>query len=155
MKIQLDWSLRTVALSAVFVVLGSAAVYWLVFAEGLHSFRRDLRQESRHAEVVGAKPLPDAPVVVEIIHKRQYCAAIDRAEIDGDDLTIWWHNGCKVSLTFLALVVKGKAPDGTVVAGSSDYVLVGEITEPGETREFREKIAADPRVVKLQIWLDR
>lgn len=137
------------------ILLALAASCWLFFVSDLHIFRRTIQQENRHAEIVGAKPLPVAPIIIEIKHPKQYCASVDRAEIDGTDLWIYWHNGCRAPFSFVKLIVKARAPDGTIVASIDPYVVAGEEIEPGEAREFHSAIPADPRAVTLQIWLDK
>jgi len=155
MKIELDWSLRTVALAFILVILGSAALYWLVFAEGYHSFQRTLTQENRNAEAVGASPLPTSPIKVEIQNEHSHCSLIDRARIEGTTLTVYWHNNCPQQFDMLCLVIKGVAPDGTIVYGDRPFVIFDQPIASQERRESTVEVKDDSRIVTLQIWLDK
>lgn len=68
---------------AIPAVLALAAIWWLVFGQGLHYFRRELSQEKRHSEIVGAIVLPKAPMNIKISDSRDAAVRVDRAEIEG------------------------------------------------------------------------
>lgn len=147
---------------AIPAVLVLAAIWWLAFGEGLHYFKRALSQEKRHAEIVGVtKPLKEAVKIV-ISDTRDAAVRIDRAEIDGGDLWIYYKNFGDSRVDFIEFTYKLISPDGTVVKQESSYIAAlawrskapGSL-DPGERGEAHLKIAADPRAETLNVRMGK
>jgi hypothetical protein len=143
---------------AIPAVLGLAAIYWLAFGEGLHYFRRVLSQEKRHAEIVGARILPREPMKITIHHQLGESLTVDRAEIDGGDLWVYYKNTGASGVRGIQLTWRIVAPDGTVIkAGDRQYVSVyskndaPDELDAGERGEAHFKIPSDPRAVTLDL----
>ena len=140
---------------AIPAVLAVAAIWWLAFGEGLHYFERELSQEKRHAEIVGASPLPKESLKLETHVSRECPLVIDRAEIDGSELYVYIHNAGSANIEYAKLFANLLAPDGTVVASGGGYIAISfngpEIMRPGMKAELRGSIPTDPRGVILRL----
>jgi len=142
---------------AIPAVLALAAIWWLSFGQGLHYFRRALSQEKRHAEIVGAAVLPKAAMKIKIVDARDAAVRIDRAEIDGGDLWVYYKNVGHSRASDIGLTWRLIAPDGTVVKAHSGYVMIysennaPDSLEPGERGEAHYDIPSDPRAVTLEL----
>lgn len=143
--------------AAIPAVLALAAIWWLAFGQGLHYFRRALSQEKRHAEIVGAAILPKTPLKIRISDTRDAAVQIDRAEIDGGDLWIYYKNTGDFKKGSIRFTWKQISPDGTVVSSLSGFADVygenraADSLDPGERGELHLKIEPDPRAVILDI----
>jgi hypothetical protein len=144
---------------AIPAVLALAALWWLAFAEGAHSFRRLLSQEKRHAEIVGAAKLPKAPMKITVKNSRDESLEIDRAEIDGKDLWIYYKNVGPGSVRAIQLEWRLIAPDGTVLKAEKGHVSIysendaPDALDAGERGEAKYKLPSDPRAVSLDLRL--
>lgn len=147
----------TFFLFAIPAVLALGALWWLAFGEGLHYFRRELSQEKRHAEAVGAGVLPKNPIEIKIIENRVASVRVDRAEIDGGDLWVYYKNFGQSRKEYIRYQWRLIAPDGTIVQSQEGYPSIYSKTSspdslmPGQRAEMRLKITADPRAVILEI----
>lgn len=138
-----------------FALLGRGLYGWLALGEEAHSFKRQISQEDRHAEIVGAKPLPKAAIEIVIQKTKRDCIQIDRAEIDGEATWVYWHNQCGgTRQAFIKIQYKLQAPDGTVIARNYEFAASGSSLEAGEKGELKLRVPADPRAVKLVISTD-
>jgi len=160
MKQEIDFTgLSTFFYFAIPAVLAIAAIWWLAFGEGLHYFRRTLSQEKRHAEIVGAAILPKEPLKIHLTEGRGQVLRIERAEIDGDDLWIYYRNTGNSSVQLIRYRWKLIAPDGTVVKSEDNYVSIHsenkapDALDAGERGEAHIKIESDPRAVTLDLSL--
>lgn len=146
---------------AIPAVLALAGIWWLAFGEGVHYFRRALSQEKRHAEIVGAAVLPKAPIKITLSDRRDAAVKIDRAEIDGGDLWIYYRNLGQSRVTYIQFTWRLIAPDGTVIKADDGYIEISSNNsapgslEPGERGEARLKIESDPRAVTLDVRMSR
>lgn len=142
---------------AIPAVLAVAAIWWLAFGQGLHYFLRAVSQEKRHAEIVGAAIPPQDPLQIRISDPRDAPVRVDRAEIDGGDLYIYYKNFGRSRAGSIRYTWKLIAPDGTVVKSQQGYPSIyGEghspdELDPGERAELHLKIDSDPRAVILDI----
>lgn len=140
------------------LTLALAAGYWLAFGEGLHYFRRAVSLEKRRAEIVGAAPLPVAPMEIKIKSERGMPVRITRAEIDGNAVFVYAVNDSDGSVEYVKLEWKLLSPDGTTIASEYDFsgLRFGgpHVFQPREKAEFKIKISADPRasVLFLRIY---
>jgi hypothetical protein len=150
--------LSTAALFTIPALLAVAAILWLSFGEEIHVFNRSVSQEKRHAEAVGAATLPTAPYSIVIKNKPRECRVIDRAEIDGTDLWVYWHKNCsgtefrEGSDTIRWSLV---SPNNTIIASGFEYTHVDPAI--GQQAEFHTEIRADPRAVAIELkarWND-
>ena len=136
-----------------FMAIAVGGIRWLWLYRGIRHEIRDESQESRHAEIVGAKPLPKAPLVIEIDKgSRSQCMKIDRAEIDGADIWVYFDNDCRESRGFVEILWKGYAPDGTFVIQEAQYATnASNDMDAGERGEFHVNgIKDDPRIVRVK-----
>lgn len=131
--------------------LGLTALYWLWFCEGAHKFRRLLSQEKRHAEIVGARPLPKKSLQIDIESKRDSRVVIDRAEIDGHDIWVYCTNVSGGDLTYVKVAWKLVAPDGTIVAQNYHFINTANPLGSGERIEKKLWCATDPRASTLKL----
>lgn len=148
-------------MSQVFVLLfvGTAVgcILWFVLFLDAHYFNRQVSQEARANDAVGANPLPKAKLEIIIRNKRDSCRVVDKVKLDGSNLWVYWHKVCTDNYGIQAdhISWKGYAPDGTVVTSGRDEAAE---LEPGEKGEFHtERFDTDPRVVKVVIeanWND-
>lgn len=132
---------------AIPAVLGLAAIYWLAFGQGLHYFRRELSQESRHNIVVGAKILPKSPIDIQFSGKRDGTIKITRAEIDGGDVWVWYQNVGQSRAIFIDISWSLLSPDGTVIKQYKNYASSyygAQELDAGEKGEFHFPITSDP-----------
>jgi hypothetical protein len=146
--------LSTFALFAIPAVLGLAALYWLAFGKGVHYFRRELSQEVRHNEVVGAKILPKEAIDIQFAGQRDDAIKITRAEIDGKDVWVWYQNVGQSRLQFIEFHWSLVSPDGTVIKQAWNYANVfdgAQDLDPGEKGEVHFPIASDPRAKTLKL----
>lgn len=133
-------------------ILGVGAIVWLTFFDGAHTFDRKLSQEQRHAEIVGAKELPKAPMKIVLANRRASPVAIDRAEADGSDVWFYWSNRSRSPVCYVEFTWKATAPDGTVVARDRTFLTTASV-DPGERSEAHISVPADPRAVTLTLSL--
>lgn len=146
--------------SKIFILLFVGAAIgcsiWLGFFRDAHDLNKQLTQEDRHAEIVGAKPLPKAPIEIVIKNKRSECRVIDRAELNDSELWVYYHNGCPSTTTGDTIHWTGISPDGTVIV--SGWTFTRSDLDAGQRAEFHTTdIKADPRMVKLEVkarWND-
>jgi len=142
---------------AIPLVLAIAAVWWLAFGQGLHYFRRGLSQEKRRNEVVGAKILPQEPIKIRLKNLRDDAVQIERADIDGGDLYLYYRNKSHSRSSSIRFEWRLKAPDGTVVAAKDGYMSIYAVNnapdslEAGELGEAHLTISPDPRAVVLEV----
>lgn len=153
--------ISTFFLFAIPAVLALAALWWLAFGQGLHYFRRALSQEKRHAEIVGAVVLPKEPLKITISDRRDAAVRIDRAEIDGGDLWIYYKNFGSSTSSSIQFTWKLYAPDGTVVKSQWGYASIHgydnapDQLDPGERGELHLKIPPDARAVRIDLRMGR
>jgi len=143
--------ISTFSLFAIPAVLGLAAIYWLTFVRGAHRFGKEVSQENRRNVYVGAKVLPKEPIKLEPKNIESEPLQIDTIDLDGDYALVRFHNSGHRPIHYAQVLYKGYAPDGTVVAHDSNYVISGDETiDPGEKMEWRSKyFKDDPRVVRV------
>jgi len=150
--------LSTFFFFAIPAVLGLAAVYWLAFGKDLHYFRREMSQEDRHNEVVGAKILPKNAIDIQFFNKPDDVIAITRAEIDGGEVWVWYQNVGQFRATFIEFHWSLVSPDGTVIKQDDNYAAVyrgaGEL-DPGEKGEVHFPIISDPRAKTLKLRVSK
>lgn len=148
-------SLNVLACAGAVALLGVGSIYWLTFAHGTHDFRRQLSQESRHAEVVGARPLPKAPIKITIRLHRNSPIVIDRIERDGDDTFVYYRNVTDSAHDYIKIMFMQHAPDGTIIGSSGGYASIygdgPDHLEAGEKAEAHFNFKADPRTVELVV----
>jgi hypothetical protein len=137
-------------LFAIPAVLALAAIGWLAFVTGVVDFSRTVSQEARHAEAVGAAPLPKKAIEVVLKNKRGECRVVDKAEVDGSDIWVYWHNACGGSTENTTVEWRGLAPDGTVVASGWHYTDT-ELAA-GDKAEFHfNRVSIDPRIAAIEV----
>jgi hypothetical protein len=147
------WSTTFIVL---FIGIGLGCGVWLGFFHDVHDLNRQLATEDRHAEVVGAKPLPVEPVKLQIDVERDFCLVIDSAEFDGDNIWIRYHMACAED--FAALYWKQVAPDGTIVENGYAWIITGGGLARGEKGEFKTdeyQFHLDPRTVIVKLKTHR
>ncbi len=106
---------RTTYLYAVaFSILGLGALLWLSFFMGAHGFGRDLSQEKRHAEIVGAAPLPAKPIKI-ILSQGTGNIRFSRVTLTGKEFWIYYFNSGRSGADSHGYEIKWKAPDGTII----------------------------------------
>jgi hypothetical protein len=151
--------ISTFFLFAIPAVLALAALWWLAFGQGVHYFRRELSQEARHNEIVGAKVLPKSPIQIHLSNHRDSPLIIDRAEIDGGDLWVYYKNTGQSNVSGLRLRWQLIAPDETILKASEGYIHIYSENDapdelgPGQRGEAKYKLPSDPRAVKLDLKL--
>jgi|SRR5579872_302977 len=129
-------------------ILAIGALYWLFFVEDSHKYGRELSQEGRRAEAVGAKPLPKSEIKITIKRNSRTCLVVDLAQVDGDQVYVIVRNTCPGFMRYAELHWKSKSPDGTVIA--HDYTnQFGSGLESGERCEVRARMVQDPRVSEV------
>lgn len=146
--------ISTLALWAIPLVLALGAIYWLVFIRGAHGFSRELSQERRHNEIVGAKVLPKSAIEIKIKNRADNPIQITRAEIDGGELWVWYQNDGQSRKEFIQIRWGLVSPDGTVIKQGYRYagsVYGAEELDPGEKGEAHVEIKSDPRADRLQV----
>lgn len=146
--------ISTLALYAIPAVLGLAALYWLAFGRGVHSFHRELSQEARHNEVVGAKILPKTAIDIQFRGQRDDPIKITRAEIDGEDVWVWYQNVGQSRADYIGFHWSLLSPDGTVIKQDGTYAGVydgAQELDPGEKGEVHFPIISDPRAKTLKL----
>ena len=139
---------------AIPAVLGLAAIYWLAFGQGVHYFRRQLSQEARHNEVVGAKILPKNAIDIQFAGRPDAAVKITRAEIDGGDVWLWYQNVGQGRAMFIKFTWSLLSPDGTVIKQDSVYARTydgAQELDPEEKGEVHFPIVSDPRAKTLKI----
>jgi hypothetical protein len=141
-----------------FVAVGIGFGVWFGLLRDIHWFDREVSQEDRHAEIVGASPLPKERVRLVINRRHEGCAVADRAEVDGDKLWVYYHNGCQSTISVgydnvVDVIYKGIAPDGTVVSSSYEQANWGTPLDPGQKIEFAHTFEDDPRIATMEIIL--
>jgi len=142
------WSQTFIVL---FIGIGLGLTIWLTFFQNAHDFNRQLSIEDRHAEAVGAKPLPEEPVKIQIDNDKDFCLVVDAAEFDGDNIWIRYHMAC--AQDFAALSWKELAPDGTIVKNGYQWIISGAKMERGEKGEWKTEslFELDPRAVTVKV----
>lgn len=135
-------------------VLGAAALIWLMFAEGLHSFRKELLQDTRAAAETLSKVWETTPVTITVKNKQSECIKIEKAIIDDGQLLVYYRNTCVKEISCAYLKWQGKAADGTVVYS---YSVSADNIRPGDRYEFASEswqFKPDPRMVTLEVWAE-
>jgi hypothetical protein len=144
--------------SKIFILLfvGTAVgcVIWLGFFHDAHDFRQQLSQEDRHAELVGAKPLPKAAIVIVIDNHKNECVRVDSAEFNGSEIWVYLHNDCRTRRNFIKVSWKAKAPDGTIIESQEHYAGAAESgLLQGEKLEYHaDRFKDDPRIQSVVVW---
>lgn len=133
-------------------VLGLGGLYWLTFAKDAHSFSRQLGRERRDAFAVHAVPLPER--TIKIIGRTTAGLKIESADQDGSRLVAYVRNTGHLCIPYVQLHFKEIAPDGTVIASSSNFqddVTAG--LDAGERIELvADGVPEDNRAVTIQVW---
>jgi hypothetical protein len=139
------------------VLLGFAALLWLSFGVGCHDFKQQIGLENRRAEAVGASPNPTEPLKIVINNKKGECRVIDKADLDGSELTVYWHRDCIDHVGVPSSTIRWMllSPDGTIVQSNFNFTHI----EPavGQKAEFRMGIETDSRASVLEVkarWND-
>jgi hypothetical protein len=151
----------TFFLFAIPAVLALAAVWWLAFGQGLHYFKRELSQEQRSAEAVGASALPAEPLKIVITDEKDAAVRVDRVEIDGKRVWLYYKNfGQSRVSDFIEVSWRLRAIDGTVIKSKSTYANLIDYDAPGglgagERAEAKFDIVSDPRAVVFEIGMHR
>jgi len=141
-----------------FVAIGVGFGIWFELFRDMHVFHHEVSQEARHAEIVGAEPLPKEPVHLVINRKHEGCAVADQAEVDGNKLWIYYHNGCQSTISVgysnvVEIIYKGIAADGTIVSSAIRNAHWEVPLEPGQKIEFACDFEDDPRISTMEITL--
>lgn len=144
---------------AILWILAMAAIAWLSFYMSLHYFRRELAQERRRAEAVGADPLPQEKINIKIVNPRDGSIRVTKVEIDGGDVFVYYKNVTQQRVEWIKFAWKLMAPDGTVIKSYSSYAglsFTGGSAEldPGQSAELKIKIDADPRGATFEIRME-
>lgn len=138
------------ALAAIPAALAIGASGWLGFTITAHGFQRTLAQEQRRAVYVAAPTPPKAKMAFDISSRG--AVVIERADLDGRDLTVYLRNRSHVHQCFQQVHWALRAPDGTMIGGESKYIGDGEGgMEPGEKAEGQLHITEDPRAVAIRL----
>lgn len=148
----------TLALFFIPAALGIAAIIWFGFYVNAHYFKREMEQEKRHAEIVGAAVIPNKPIETKINNRRNATVIIDRLEIDGSEGWIYYKNIGRSKASFIEITVNAMAPDGTIVGvvqGYADGPFHGAIDlGPDQRAEGRFTIPTDPRTSVLEAEIE-
>lgn len=101
----------TIVIVAAFVAVGVGFGVWLGFFKDAHDYGKQLSQEDRAAQYVGAAERPKSKLVIKVTDDG--CAHITRAEIDGTSLLMYAQNDCGYSIHYMEWRWQTVAPDGT------------------------------------------
>jgi hypothetical protein len=113
----------------------------------------DLRQQLTLAQRMNnrvgvVEPLKN-PVTLTI--RQPDCYRIERAFIDGDQLTAYITNHCTDTPNYAQLHWEVVAPDGTIIQHGYENYKVPKLS-PGETGEISVELPSDPRAAKVVTW---
>ena len=144
--------ISSLALAAIPAALALGASGWLGFTMTAHGFQRTLAQEQRRAVYVAAAKPPKAKMMFEIAATGP--VVIERADLDGESLTVYVRNSSNKRQCFQQLLWALKAPDGTQIGADSKYIGDAEGgLEPGERAEGVVHIDLDRRAVSLRLLM--
>lgn len=135
-----------------FVGTAVGCAIWFGFFSDLHFFNRKVASEERHAEQVGAKPLPIEPVKVVIRNSPRSCAQLTSAEFDGDTITVGYEVAC--SERYMALRWKQRSPNGTLIDNGYTWIWAGSSVDRGEHGNFTASpysFKFDPRTSVIEV----
>ena len=148
MKILGGGVIATFLILIALIAIPKAYLLSLMGVEETHDYNRKVSQEDRHAELVGAAPLPVKPLNVIVKKSRNSCAVIDRAEIDGEAGWIYWHWACGGSNdAYVSLSYSLRSPDGTTISSDWNWAIASSPVESGQKFEFKINVKPDPRAV--------
>jgi hypothetical protein len=138
-----------------FVGLGVGCGIWLGFFHDWHEIDRTVLIEQRHAEAVGAKPLPKEPVKFALRAMRHNgCVTIDRIEFDGEAMWAYYHADCPGS--FVRWMARQKSPDGTIIDNWYMWIVANSHLYRGDRGEIKSDVLwhLDPRTETVEVWAE-
>lgn len=140
----------TFFLYAIPLVLGVGASVWLGVYIGVHDFRRELSQEERRSEYVGASVRPKEKLKISVVPYD--CTHITKANIDGKDLLLYARNDCHRRLEYNSWHWRLLSPDGVVIGEGYTNWQCPTLSSPGVITECNLKIKQDDRAALLEVW---
>jgi hypothetical protein len=123
---------------------------WLGFWVALHQYRKEVDQERRAAEYVGAKDAPTSKVEIQVIPID--CTRVVRAYLNGEDLLLYAENKCNKTIDYMEWHWEGISPDGTLVDSGYTNVYCPHPTRPNDKAECRLKVSDDDRIKTMRVY---
>lgn len=143
------------ALMCIPFALGIGASVWLGAYIGVHDFEKQLSQEGRAAIAVGAAVRPTAKIKIEI--KPQPCAAVTRADLEGQTLRLYATNDCGQRIRYMVWKYAFVSPNGTVLKDGWTNLcpLPAEKGDKAECLfESWQRITVDDRAATVRVWTE-
>lgn len=138
----------------VFCGLALGCVIWLGFFQDTHEFKRELRQEDRKAEFVGAAERPASKIKVQVL--KRDCTVITNATLDGEDMTVYARNDCHQQIRYMEYRWQTIAPNGTAIgSGYTNTANCAIPMMPGKLAECSIKVGTDDRIDTVMVWTER
>lgn len=122
-----------------------------------HWFQAERKQEERHAEKVGADPLPEKKLEISIQNSPHHCQKIESAEFQGDEVWVYIRNTCRNRIeanTHEAYVVinwQAVSSDNTVIQKNWTNNLYEVTLDSGQRTELHFAVHADARTAKWTV----
>lgn len=149
------------ALFLIPLVLGIAASIWLGVYIGTHRFNRELSQEDRAANAVGAEVRPTDKITFDLKKNQKHCAPVTRADLDGKTMRLYATNNCGVELTGMDWWYALVSPDGTILHDGYMNQRTSTCPAPRFPNDKSECVFAgtsggyieiDDRVESVRVW---
>ncbi len=128
--------------------LAGAGLMWLAFYTGVIDWSKAQRVEARMDNRVGVNGQLTKPV--ELIIRTPDCFRVSRAYLDGQQLTVYLHNGCHEQIGYYEWHYNEVSPDGTIIHSWYDNDASGREAEG--TWEITRGIEEDSRMAKVVVW---
>lgn len=145
-------AVRTLIFCYLPAILGGGALVWIFVVFGYLDLSKELRQERRAAESVGVHVYSKEPI--KLLMHDDTCIKAGDAFIDGNHITFYVTNKCRIPFQYSGYVYRVQAPDGTVIE-SHGWRFEGEnYLGPNEKKEVTQDIKKDDRIESVTIILN-
>lgn len=145
-------SLSVIAWTASILILAMGAASWFAFYKGVVEFRKRQVVEGRMDARVGVSAEILGPV--KLLFHGHGCAEIQRAYIDGAELSVYVHNKCFHVVSDVSLTYRELSPDGTTIESHMNYLNGTDNMEGDEKREQVIELKLDKRVATVVASVD-
>jgi hypothetical protein len=135
--------------------LGIAASVWLGVWIQAHYFLIDRDQERRIGSYVGAPDPERKPYTVTV--DRGMKTSIDNVNINGDQMTVLFHNFSSSEASGIQVHWQLVSPDGTKLSDHWDWVHAiggpGELGPKEKGIVTEKNLSPDPRASGIEVWV--
>lgn len=139
--------------------LAIGALAWMGFWLAVHQYREAVEQDRRRAVYVAAENPPKEKIKIET--RKVDCLTVDRADVDGGDITIYGRMDGSCGMTdYTEWHWQALAPDGTVIHegyenGCPNLRSRGDRAECHMQMGFMGESAKDNRIASVRVWVTK